>query len=267
MKRPGRLRVLPDRAALSVWARFYRGKHAAWASIYHGAELRYAPGVRMDLVPGDLISDSIAFTGLYEQEVTRRVARLAQAGGLFVDVGANLGYFALIWAAARPENRCIAFEASPRNLHLLERNVRRNGLESRIEIVPHAAGESNRKLRFDLGPADQTGWGGFAPAAGAANSIEVEVVRVDGVVPLSPPIRLLKVDVEGADAWVLMGCDRLLRARSIGEVLFEQNKPRIQALGIAEAAAQEYLRSVGYAPQPLNDPTDELVEWSAVPIA
>lgn len=264
MSRPLLLRLLPDRAALSVCARFYRGKHARWVSLYRDAQLRHAPGVRMDLVPGDVISDAIAFTGVYEPQVTRRVAQLAKAGGLFIDVGANLGYFALLWAAGNPSNRCLAFEASPRNVELLRRNVSRNGSESRIEMVPCAAGESKGKLHFDPGPADQTGWGGFAPA-GSVGGVEVEVVRVDEVVPDGQTVALLKVDIEGADAWALMGCDRLLRRRSIREVWFEQNKPRIRALGIPESAAEDYLRSVGYAARPLGDPAGELVEWSAVP--
>lgn len=264
MNRPWLLRILPDRAAMSAWARLYRGKHARWAPLYRDAELRYAPGVRMALVPGDVISDCIAFTGVYEPQVTRRVTQLAKAGGLFIDVGANLGYFALLWAAAHPDNRCLALEASPRNVDLLRRNISRNGFDSRIEVVPCAAGQAKGKLGFDLGPANQTGWGGLAPI-GAAGSVEVEVVRVDEVAPDGEPVALLKVDIEGADAWALMGCDKMLRRRSVREVWFEQNKPRIRNLGISENAAQDYLRSIGYLPRPLNDAAGELVEWSAVP--
>jgi len=33
-----------------------------------------------------------------------------------VEVGANIGYFAALWAAMSPRARCVAFEASPRNI-------------------------------------------------------------------------------------------------------------------------------------------------------
>lgn len=261
MNRPLALRILPARAALSLWARFYRGTHEHRVGLYRGARLRYATAVRMDLVPGDVISDSIAFTGVYELPVTRRVAELATGGGLFVDIGANLGYFGLLWAAANPGNRCLALEPSARNIELLRRNVSLNGFDSRIEVVPHAAGWASGRLRFDPGPADQTGWGGFAMDGG----VEVEVVRVDEMLPDGTPIALLKIDVEGADAWALMGCDRLLKARLVREVWFEQNKPRIRALGISENAAQDYLTSVGYTARPLSDPALDVVEWRARP--
>jgi FkbM family methyltransferase len=264
MKRPVLLRLLPDRLRISVWARCYRQRRERWLGLYRDAELRYAPGVTMELVPGDVISDCIAFTGVYELGLTRRVMELAKITGTFVEIGANLGYFTLLWAAAHPENRCIVFEASPRNIDLLRRNVERNGLGSRIEIVPHAAGSAPGKLRFDLGPADQTGWGGFAPE-NAVGGIEVDVVRADSIVPTDKPIALLKVDVEGADAWALMGCEGLLTSRLVREIRFEQNKTRMKALGLPESASQDYLRSVGYVCEPLGEAGADLVDWRSLP--
>jgi hypothetical protein len=55
----------------------------------------------MQLLRGDSISESIAFTGLRELALTRNLAALAKKGGQFVEVGANMGYFSLLWAAAR----------------------------------------------------------------------------------------------------------------------------------------------------------------------
>jgi len=264
MKRPLLLRVLPDRVRMSLFARFYRRNSGRFAGLYRAADLAYAPGVHMELMPGDVISDCIAFTGVYELDLTRRVMTLARLGGTFIDVGANLGYFSLLLAAARPANRCIAFEASPRNIDYLSRNIRRNGFDAQVEVVPHAAGKLPGKFQFDPGPEDQSGWGGL-DVAGVGDGIEVDVVRIDEVISAGSPIALLKVDIEGADAWALMGADALLRARSVQEVWFEQNKPRSRTLGIPINAAQDYLRSVGYAPMPVGDTTGECVEWSAVP--
>jgi len=232
--------------------------------LYESATLRYANNVIMDLVPGDVISDCIAFTGIYELALTRRVSELARQGGTMIEVGANLGYFALLWASSNPKNRCTAFEASPRNIEILRRNVSRNGIGDRVNIVPLAAGSAPGRLRFDPGPADQTGWGGFVSVE-SNGSIEVEVVRVDEVVRSDDTIAILKVDIEGADAWALMGCERLLKGRVVREIWYEQNKPRMRALGIPLDAPQEYLRSVGYVPSAQGDPAAETVEWSAVP--
>jgi FkbM family methyltransferase len=264
--RPLVLRLLPDRLRNSVAARFYRQQATRWLPLYERASLRFAPACTMELVPGDLVSDSIAFTGFHELGLSRHIVRTARRGGLLVDVGANLGYFSILWTSALPDNRCAAVEASPRNLGLLRRNLEHNGLTDRVVVHPVAAGKTPGALAFDLGPADQTGWGGLALAA-SPRTVEVEVARIDDLVGGDERVALLKIDVEGADTWVLEGCGRLLRQRQVEEVWYEQNKPRMSAIGVGEGEATEFLQSVGYEAHPVTDPHGMVVEWRAVPIA
>ena len=247
-----------------VWARYYHARAGRWRELFEGAPLAHAPGVTMDLVPGDVISSGIAFTGFWELHLSRVLAELAKQGGLMVDVGANLGYFSLLWAASNPANRCLSFEASPRNIRLLRGNVARNGFEQRIEIVPLAAGREAGQLFFDAGPDDQTGWGGFAEST-APGAIAIDVVRVDEIVPRDARIRLLKIDIEGADTWALMGCERLLREKRVEHIWFEQNRPRMRNLGIADGEAQAWLAERGYRASPRSDATKDVVDWIAEP--
>lgn len=78
-----------------------------------------APSIAMhDLIVGDVISGQIALTGFYEYELSKKIVNLGKTsdrGGLLVDVGANLGYFSLLWLGADERNEAIAIEASPRN--------------------------------------------------------------------------------------------------------------------------------------------------------
>lgn len=257
------LRALPDRFALSAWSRLYRGRHNYYRHLYESARLRYAPSMRMNLMPGDIISDHIAFAGVYEPRASKRCRQLsASDGGLFVDIGANIGYFSLLWAAGGQNCRCLAVEAAPRNLDFLKRNIELNNLGDRVDVLPFAAGKAAGSICFNVGPPDQTGWGGVALSAGS-ETIEVNSVRIDSVLTSGELITLLKVDVEGADAWALMGCDALFREGLVKEVWFEQNKPRMKALGINEDLAQDYMKSVGYSVQSFGGADDEVVEWVA----
>jgi len=218
----------------------------------------------MDLIPDDVISDSIAFTGIYELRQSRRLVDVARQGGTMIDIGANLGYFSLLWVASAPGNRCLAFEASPRVAELLKRNVARNRLDSQIQVFPQAAGRQAGLQSFDVGPAAQTGWGGLSRTP-SGDTITVDVVRCDDLVPSTDEIALLKIDVEGGDTWALMGCERLLRGRRVRQVWFEQNKPRMRTLGIQEGEAEKFLQSVGYKAQPEGDSSGEVVDWTAFP--
>jgi FkbM family methyltransferase len=263
-RRPVAIRLLPPRFRGVLFNRYYRARRNQWLDLYRSSELLAAPGMVMQLVPGDLLSDQIAFTGMYEKDLTRRVIELGRQGGRMIDIGANLGYFSLLWTSCCPENTCVAFEAAPRNLEILRKNVAQNGMTERVRIVPAAAAARPGKLFFDLGPEDQRGWGGIALEKGD-KQIEVEAVRVDEIVRADEPVSLLKVDVEGADAWALMGCEQLLKDGVVKEIWFEQNKPRMAQLGIAEEEAPAYLESLGYNCRAHNSPSDLLVEWSAVP--
>jgi FkbM family methyltransferase len=228
----------------------YKPKAARFQDLFTSAKLEFSPQVRMRLLPGDIISEWIAFTGIYELTLTRLVAGLARSGGLLIDVGANLGYFSLLWAASRPDNRVIAFEPAPRNLEFLRKNIAENGFLQQIEVRSVAAGRENGEMEFDLGPPEQTGWGGLVPAA-TKRSHSVRVVRLDDELQQFDEIRALKIDVEGADAWVLQGTERILRERRVQHVYFECNRPRMAQLGIDPDWPDEFLRDCGYRVRPL----------------
>lgn len=265
MPRPLLMRILPPAWRQHLWSRFYQPTHPRFISLFDAAILHFAPVVAMKLLPGDVISDSIALTGVYDLHFSRRLVKIARnEGGVFVDVGANLGYFSFVWCAQGKNNRAIAFEPSPRNVGLLQHNVQESILRDRIAIHADAVGSRHGVMQFDPGPAEQTGWGGFT-RENAVNAIDVSVVTLDEILSDVDEITVLKVDIEGADLWALNGCNRMLHQRRVRHVWWEENKARMRNLGIAVGEAQTFMRSVGYEPVPQGNPEAELVNWYARP--
>jgi len=248
---------------LSLVDRYYRERRGRWLALYQSAPLLAAPNVSMQLVPGDRVSDVLAFTGCYEDGLTRRVVEVGRRGGTMIDVGANLGYFSLLWLSANSLNRCIAFEAAPRNIEILRNNILQNGMDGRASIISSAASDRPGKVIFDPGPEDQRGWGGIVLEDKNRQCIEIDAVRVDEAVSQDQEISLLKIDTEGADTLVLKGCERLLKKGLIGEIWFEQNKARMQQIRIPLDAARNFLESVGYSCIAHDRESDGVVEWSA----
>ena len=116
--------------------------------LFDSVSLEFAPSVKLKLESKDVGHQAIAFCGFYELELTHNIAALAKQGGVFVDVGANYGYFSCLWAVLNPENRVIAFEASPRNILPLRKNINANNLQSRVEIHDIALGKEAGNLPF-----------------------------------------------------------------------------------------------------------------------
>jgi len=223
--------------------------------LFEAASLEFEPKVRLSLQTTDIGHRQIALLGFVERDLTRCIHSLASAGGLLVDVGANYGYFTTLWAAARDTNRVLAFEASPRNFPALEANIQRNGFRDRVVAKQQAVGNTEDVMRFHPGPEDQTGWGGLSITSNA-NTISVPVITLDSCFAnASETISVLKVDVEGADTWVLEGARSLLRARRIKHVFFEENTTRMEALGIKPDTASKLLRGCGYTVSALTDGT------------
>ncbi len=150
-----------------------------------------------------------------------------------------------MWAAWNPGNRCLAFEASPRNLEMLNDNVTAAGFADRIEVRAYAVGRVEGQMNFDLGPEDQTGWGGLANDE-TNNCVTVEVKRLADVLAPDLEIAVLKIDTEGADAWVLEGAEQLLLEKRVRHVFYECNLTRMSQLGIDPEWPQSFLRDCGY---------------------
>jgi len=232
-----------------LWARekLYFHTHAkrSWPNGLESAELELAPAVLHHFRKTDPMHRQIAWLGFYELALSKRIARLAAGGGILVDVGANIGYFSCLWAAIRADNRAYAFEPSPVVFGMLDANVAAAGLRSSIETFDLALSNERAILDFDPGPCEQSGWGGITTARCAA-ALRVRAEKLDDVMPPGVAIDVLKIDTEGADAWVLDGAERLLRSHRIHDVFFEHNLPRMNGLGISPDAPFRTLESCGY---------------------
>lgn len=263
MKRPALLTLLPDSLKERAYYRLYNNRqaHYYYSPLFKQAPLRFSPHAYLyDLLPGDVISGMIAMTGFYELALSRCIVSLAKNGGLFVDVGANLGYFSILWTSINPNSKAVCFEASPRNIESINNNLKNNSLTDRVTLIPKAAGREQGTVKFDVGPSDQTGWGGIANSK-STNSIEVPLTRVDHEIR-DQTIDVLKVDVEGADTWVLFGCEALLKEERIRKIFFEQNTHRMNLLGIRAGEAQEFLQDLGYTCVAMDR---NGLEWVATP--
>jgi len=130
----------------------------------------------------------------------RDLLRRIEPGGFAVDVGANIGYIALLIAdAVGPHGRVLCLEPVPENLRELRRNIELNRLDQ-VEVLPIAAGDRDGKVRI------ATGLNGVV--AESAGDLEVDLRRLDSLDVPCPS--LVKIDVEGYELAVLRGATRWL---------------------------------------------------------
>jgi FkbM family methyltransferase len=149
-------------------------------------------------------------TGTHEIQVQQALIRSARAGDHVWDVGANIGYLALV--AARivgPSGRVVAFEPDAQCAAAIRANAALNGLAA-IEVVEAAA--ADRSGVADLVVVRDRLWTRLASVGDhhqGERRVQVRTVALDDVD--GPPPTVVKIDVEGAELDVVAGMARLLR--------------------------------------------------------
>jgi FkbM family methyltransferase len=212
-----RLRAWDARVAGSPVLRTALAPAARWlnhapivvpSGLGHGLRLS-----KVDLPLSHAHLGSLAYGNL-EISVQEAMLRHVAPGSTFYDVGANLGFFALL--AARmvgPEGRVYAWEPAPANAAAIRRNVAINGFEN-VVVEERAASDHSGRGRLQI--VDDQSWSKleeYGQHPGTEEILDVELVALDDVVAAGevPPPDVVKIDVEGAEIAVLAGMEAILR--------------------------------------------------------
>lgn len=157
----------------------------------------------------EAISNFLRSEGVWQYQVSAFILNYLREGDVFVDVGANLGYFS-ICAGLRvgPAGRVHAIEPAEENLALLKANVDLNGL-SNVEI--HGLAVSDRCGEAPLFRAEfNNGAHSLLQKDKLIPGEKVLVTTLDNLLQGERAPRLIKIDVQGAEPYVLRGMKSLL---------------------------------------------------------
>jgi FkbM family methyltransferase len=192
-------------------------------------------GFRIWADPGEWVGQYIYTTGRYEEDTVALMTRLLKPGDCFVDVGANIGYLTLAGATlVGPTGSVIAFEPLSRARASLERNVALNGA-GQVAVHDHAVCDRTGTVVFNIGPDHHTSTSSLLPTTESQGETVVPCVRLDDALMETTRVRLMNIDVEGAEHLVVEGAGRTLELHA-PDIIIELNGP----------AAADALRRRGY---------------------
>jgi FkbM family methyltransferase len=192
----------------------------------------------------------IAFFGSYEPELRDVIRTVLPAGGVAIDMGANVGWHTLLMArTVGPQGRVLAIEANPSIREQLARNIGLNRL-AQVEVVACAIADAEGSLDF-LGP--DSGHPGSASghvvsgSGDKAGSIRVDARTLDAIVAEKRIERLdlVKIDVEGFEWPALQGGKQAI-ARFRPYILFEFDSAYAARGGGSPERFVEFFQRYGY---------------------
>lgn len=205
----------------------------------------------------------------YDAPVAAFLRDRVRPGDLCIEVGANVGVYALQFAHwSRPDGRVIAFEPAPAARTVLTDQLRMNDLDDRVTVVAAAVGATaGQATLFAAGSEGMNRLHAPNPLATATDPLPVPVVTLDAYCArhdLAP--RWILIDVEGYELEVLRGATRLVRAGAAPGIVVELHPDAWSPRDDARSAA-ELLEQLGRRAEPLTGQRDPLAEHGLVHLA
>ena len=173
-------------------------------------------GANVEVTLGNDNSLCLYVCGSFEPNEFAFLGRVLQPGYVFVDVGANDGYFT-VFAAKRVGRygRVLAVEPSTRERAHLSRNLELNAI-SNVTVITAALGAAAGFVELKLADGRHAGHntlGDFAHEdVVSASSERVEMQTLDSVAERLGLTRIdaIKIDVEGGEGGVIAGAGKII---------------------------------------------------------
>lgn len=174
-----------------------------------------AQGARFRINNVDLIDRHIGWDAMWEPVQMERLAGLCRERrfDLFLDIGANTGFYSVMFAIKHLTPDVIAFEPDPRNRTRLIDNLRLNRLEHAVKVMPYALGDRKQTARLTQSAEENRGesWLDHEDQPAGSVTLEVDERRFDDEFVIKGKDLIVKMDVEGYEFRTLAGMERTLR--------------------------------------------------------
>ncbi|MEL6959983.1 MAG: FkbM family methyltransferase [Pseudomonadota bacterium] len=172
-----------------------------------------------------------------------RQLKVVKPGGVIIDAGSNIGNHAVFFAAYLSPARLYAFEPQQIAHATLTRNIELNHPDADIRCVRSLLGsQSGMGDVASYKPGNQGGASFEASEGGSTPMLSLDDAMEDGD---HARVSFIKIDVEGYQAEVLRGADRILR---------ESQPPLwVEVFQNEKAETDEVLRPYGYKAAKLSN--------------
>ena len=221
-------------------------------------EIQLPDGRKYEVDPVSDLGLRLAKSSVYEPEMTQAIQDILQEGDVFVDLGSNEGYFAVLGSKlCGSTGKVFAIEPQQRLWPIIRRNTAINEL-SNIQLLPFGIGSKNEKLTLQLYPSLNSGASSFASGFNFGISFAwlrkkiygtqtAQIHTLDEIENTLPSkIKLIKIDIEGIELEALKGGAEMLKQQRFDHLLIEIHPITLEGMGQTEADIDKLLQLSNY---------------------
>jgi FkbM family methyltransferase len=163
----------------------------------------------------------LSLNGVFEPFATKCVKKIIKKGDVVLDIGANIGYYTLIFAKlVGNSGKVFAFEPEPKNFALLVKNIEINGYKN-IICVKKAVSDENGTIKLYLSESNM-GDHRIYNSHDSRKAVKIETVRLDDYFKdYKGRIDFIKMDIQGGELKAIKGMDYFLRKNGCRKMLTE----------------------------------------------
>ena len=156
--------------------------------------------------------------GGYAPARVSEIREVVKEGDTVIDIGANIGYFTVLLAdIVGPKGKVYAFEPDPRNVHLLQQTIERNGW---AHVKAEQKAVSNKAGEFLLYQSQC--WAANALTSGEhVSTTRVQVVTLDDYFSSERRVDFIKMDMDGSEPLAIQGMTQIIQRNPHLKVLAE----------------------------------------------
>ena len=201
----------------------------------------------MLLNPTEHIQQQLFWYGSYEKELEDLLKKMLRSNDVFIDIGANIGYFSLLVANNSPTVKVISFEPVADLFQKMNDNITLNNIKN-IMTVNAAVGEVNEEKELFVSASDNLGMSSFKqPENYSGKKEKVEVVTIDDWFKTSglSKIDIIKLDIEGSELAGLKGMKEvLLKQKPV--LIVEINPETLSMFNLKPSDIYDYLKQLNF---------------------
>ncbi len=201
----------------------------------------------------------LSINGIYEKFETKLIKNEIKQDDIVLDLGANIGYYTLIFAKLVGENgKVFAFEPDPTNFALLKKNVKINDYKN-IVLINKAVSNKTGKLKLFL-CEDNKGDHRIYDSKDDRKFIEIESIRLDDYFKnQNNKINFIKMDIQGAEYRAVKGMRVLLNENENVKILSEFWPIGLKKSGVEPIEFLKLLLQHGFKINDINKAKNKII--------
>jgi len=190
----------------------------------------------------------------YEPDVTRVLQRILEPGDVFIDVGANVGYFTLLGSTlVGPTGKVYSYEPDPKNIERIRYHCANNHIDN-VEVIGRPVSHCVEDVTFWFNKSSSGGNALWNPGEyfgdpnfNDGNTIMTSTTLSDEFDSRGlEKVKLIKIDTEGAEHAILRGAASWLKNQSVPFIIAELNSFGLQKLDTSFEKFIEFMYDNGY---------------------